>query len=362
MKEIKNYGRTFRLIEKSINLFGLRLDNLIVLTEAASGYYSLTPIIAAMAGAKKVFAITNDSRYAPKEEVKRTTDGLAKRAKVDGKIEVIFEKRPGIIRQADIITNLGFVRPINKEMIGYMKKTAVIPLMFETWEYREEDLNLAECRRKEIAVLGTNERAKELEIFGYIGYLAMKLAFELDIEVFRSKIAVIGGGYFGENTVSAFTNAGAEVINFRMAEGDKLFDERVKNELTDCDLIIFVEHQSRDLIFGEGGQLTTSELLEINPGISIVHIAGEVDKESIVKAQIPCRPAQLASSGYMSVATDYLGPRPIIDLHTAGLKVGELLVRARLRGLSRREAESEVLKNPVGQGFSEEQKKIGDKE
>jgi hypothetical protein len=31
--------------------------------------------------------------------------------------------------------------------------------------------------------------------------------------------------------------------------------------------------------------------------------------------------------GYMTVATDYLGPRPVIDLHAAGLKVGEALSR-----------------------------------
>jgi hypothetical protein len=56
----------------------------------------------------------------------------------------------------------------------------------------------------------------------------------------------------------------------------------------------------------------------------------------------------------MSVATDYVGPRPLIDLHTAGLAVGTALTRARRRGLSRSEAEAEVLERvSFSQAFPE---------
>jgi hypothetical protein len=54
----------------------------------------------------------------------------------------------------------------------------------------------------------------------------------------------------------------------------------------------------------------------------------------------------------MSVATDYIGPTPLIKLHTAGLKVGESLARARLKGLNGLEAELAVLRaNSLAQGF-----------
>ena len=32
------------------------------------------------------------------------------------------------------------------------------------------------------------------------------------------------------------------------------------------------------------------------------------------------------------MTTDYVGPKPVIDLHCAGLKVGEATVRVRLNG------------------------------
>jgi hypothetical protein len=54
----------------------------------------------------------------------------------------------------------------------------------------------------------------------------------------------------------------------------------------------------------------------------------------------------------MSVATDYLGPKPLIGLHTAGLKVGETLARARIQGLSALQAEYATLRRlPIAQGF-----------
>jgi hypothetical protein len=53
-----------------------------------------------------------------------------------------------------------------------------------------------------------------------------------------------------------------------------------------------------------------------------------------------------------------LGPRPVIDLHAAGLKVGETLARARLSGLAPGDATAAALRNPLCQDFSPEQKAL----
>jgi len=44
----------------------------------------------------------------------------------------------------------------------------------------------------------------------------------------------------------------------------------------------------------------------------------------------------------MSLATDAVGPRPLIDLHAAGLKVGQTAMEAVRHGFSGREAERET--------------------
>jgi len=340
-----NELRCRRIVQQALNKFDINLSGLKILTEAASGYYVFTPIIGALAGAEKVFALTRDSKYGSVKIVSETTLSLAKKWGVDQKIDILLSRNKEKIGEADIVTNLGFVRPINKEFISWMKETAVIPLMYETWEFRDEDVDLAECKRRGIPVLGTNEHASELDTFSYIGPLAIKLAFELDIEVIHSNVIVVGGGAFGESTVKALKRLGANVTNILVNKGERLDDSCVLDKIMNSDLLIFVEYISRELLLGPHGQLSIGKLLQINPSISIVHIAGIVDGNVIEQSQIPHRPEKIGSPGHMSVTTDYLGPKPLIDLHTAGLKVGEAMARARLKGLPSEEAIQAALRS-----------------
>ena len=346
-----NELRCNRIIQQSLKKFDLDLSGLMVLTEAATGYYVLTPIVAALAGAEEVFALTRDSRYGSVKTVSETTLSLAKGWSVDQKIDILPSRTDERIGEADIVTNLGFVRPINRELISRMKETAVIPLMFETWEFREGDIDLAECKRRGIPVLGTNEHAPELDTFSYIGPLAIKLAFELNIEVFHSNVMVVGGGIFGENTINAFKQLGANVTNVQVTEGDRLNDDCVLDEIMKSDLLVFVEYVSRKLLLGSHGQLSLEKLLQLNPSIAIVHIVGVVDGNEIERSQILHRPERIGGPGHMSVATDYLGPKPLIDLHTAGLKVGEAMARARLKGLTCEQAIRVALQSSPAQNF-----------
>ena len=96
---------------------------------------------------------------------------MASRWKIFDRLVLLGSRNDERIGSADIVTNLGFVRPINGEFLRRLKPTAVIPLMFETWEYRHADLDLSECRRLGIAVLGTNEHHPDLKILENIGKL-----------------------------------------------------------------------------------------------------------------------------------------------------------------------------------------------
>ncbi len=347
-----NIKRIEKLIGDAIDTYDLDLSGLTVFTEAASGNYVVTPLIAALAGSDRVFAITRDSRYGKAVDVRNFTLELARRWGVGDWVEVVSDKLPSMLSQVDIVTNLGFVRPIDKNMIAHLKPTAVLPLMWETWEFRAADLDLAECRRVGITVLGTNEREAGLDLFTYVGYLAVKLAFELEIEIYRSKVVVVGSGPFGESCVEAFDKLEADIGCIDLSADNSLGTESAKSTLRGVDLVVLVEHHSPACLIGSEGHITVDELLMLSPHLSIVHIAGHINREEIDGAAIPCLPQKSAAPGYMSVATDYLGPKPVIALHTAGLKVGEAMARARLTGLDPIEAEKKVLRDlPLAMGF-----------
>jgi hypothetical protein len=224
--------------------------------------------------------------------------------------------------------------------------------MWETWEYRAEDLDLGECRRLGIPVLGTNEHHSDLRIFEYIGHVAMKLLFALDIEAFRSHLVVIGSGEFAQCVFTTLCDAKAEVTLLNPRIKGILKSNQARCAFQKADAIVLVEHHSRNELIGTLGEISAEELWSMNPGISVAHICGGADRTALESVGLRCCPNKFSAPGYMSVATDYVGPRPLIDLCTAGLKVAERLAHTRASGLTAREAELAVLlETPLAQGF-----------
>jgi hypothetical protein len=348
-----NTERIKKLIDDSILNYSLNLSGLTVLTEAATGYYILTPIIAALGQADCVLGLTRDSRYGKANHIGKETMKLARNWNVEDKIQIICDRNDDRIGSADIITNLGFVRPIDSDFLKKVKKTAVIPLMWETWEYRPEDLDLEECRRLQIPVLGTNEHHPDLMIFEYIGYIALKLLFEAEIEVLSSKIALLGVGEFAEQVKKTLKIAKSDVRPIFQNSSRKTVTGKSKNFLKHADALIIVESDNKKELIGPKGLINGEELFSLNKYITIIHICGNVDQNNLKKNGIRCWPSNFSPAGYMSVATDYVGPTPLIKLHSAGLKVGERLVHARKRYLTSFEAEQFVLNElAIAQGFS----------
>ena len=119
---------------------------------------------------------------------------------------------------------------------------------------------------------------------------------------------------------------------------------------------MIAEHHHRHLLFGDEGDLSAEELHHLRSDLTVIHICGGADRTSLEAKGVRCYPETFSPAGYMSVATDYLGPKPLIDLHTAGLKIGETMARARARGLSPLQTECEVLeRTSLAQGFPDQQ-------
>jgi hypothetical protein len=123
-----NILRCRRLIGKAIEATGLDLRGLTVLTEAASGVYKLSPLIAALAGGR-VFTLARDSRYERAEEIVRDTAELAAIWGIS--YTPLAGREDERIGEADIVTNLGFVRPLDAPFLRRLKPTVVIPLVHE---------------------------------------------------------------------------------------------------------------------------------------------------------------------------------------------------------------------------------------
>jgi hypothetical protein len=182
---------------KRVEALGLNLQGKTVLTEAASGAYVVTPLLAAIAGAK-VYAFTRTTRYGTVDEIFTNTRKLISQCTCrELDITLIDELTPDIIAEADVITNSGHLRPLNEEKLKYAKDSVVIPLMYEAWEWRDADMDLNYIRKRGFNIGATNERHPEVDVFNYLGDMALKQFFDAGITPYKNKFILICNNDFG---------------------------------------------------------------------------------------------------------------------------------------------------------------------
>jgi hypothetical protein len=175
----------------------LDLNGFTVLTEAASGPYVVTPVLAALAGAK-VFAFSKDTSYGTVNEVFEFTRNQIRQLSGHSlDISLTRELTQEIISQADAITNSGHLRPLNRDKLQYAKDGLVIPLMYEAWEWREEDIDLSYIRERGFLLGATNERHPDIDVFNYLGDMALKQIFDAGLTPYRNKFILLCNNDFG---------------------------------------------------------------------------------------------------------------------------------------------------------------------
>src|ERR1035437_1415469 len=351
-------NRSRALIGKLIRKYELDLSGLTVFTEAATGSYRYTSLIAALAGAKQVYAVAADSKYGQKEIVKDQTLREAEASGVHDKITILFGKDGECLSHSDIVTNLGFVRPITSEMVSYMKPTTVISLMWLVSEFRSDELDFKACVQKGILVMGTNEHHPMLKLFDSIGFKICKLLFQTGLSVYNDNYLLISSGDMGNSIADFF-------INNKISFDRVVFDEEtpvihrefvrtrheVINNLDKYDAIIIAELYHNIDILSIDGYISTKLLKKQNPLVQIIHTYGSVSKTNILEDGLCIYPLEPRNFPYGTVCADYLGEKPTLDLITAGLKVGEVMARCRLNGMTVKETEKYTLDNSPANAF-----------
>lgn len=346
-----------KFLKSFVSQYDLNLSDLTVYTEAASGSYMLTPILPLVAGADHVYAQARDSRFGSAEDVISQTSKIADSLGYRDKISFLTKRCHDSLAKADIITNSGFVRPIDRDLISVLKPTAVVPLMWETWEFRREDFDLDFCKEKGILVLGTNERKSPCDMLNYIGLSGLKLLFELGYD--GGDVLLLGNAPIPASPILEYLKSiGIKV--FWVSEdsaadiGYSDLSTFFKKDGQKFSVILLAEHSIKDLILGEEGFLSLDLISQINPEIKIGIMCGNVNILELQNSSLCYYPKHIAPVGYMSYQPSMLGPRPVLSLYAAGLRVGEIMSRLRISGLSPLKSAEESLKNELVMDFEEE--------
>ena len=304
-------------IETRIDALKLDLAGLSVVTEAATGAYACTATIAALAGARRVVARARDTRrHGTARDAALATLGLAEAAGVADRIEIVESLRDEDLAGCDILTNSGHLRPITRAMIELLPRHAVIGLMFEAWEFRGPDLDLAACRERGIRVAAVNERHPDVGVFPFLGPLCVRLLAEAGITRPGSHVALLC-----DNPFAPFIMAGLTEAGFRPA----LHETISAVPFAGWDAVVVALDPARNAPL-DGAAFR--HLAGVAGRARLAQFWGDIDREAAAAAgfgdPVPATPP---GPGHMGILLNALGHEPIVRLQTGGLKAAEVVLR-----------------------------------
>lgn len=324
-------------LERQVKALKLDLSGKTVLTEAATGAYIVTPVLAALAGAR-VFAYSKTTRYGKLEEVFEKTRQLANSfKKFPLNIHYIDKLDPEIIGSADIITNSGHLRPLNESMLVHAKDELVIPLMYEAWEWRSSDMDLPYIRSRSFKIGATNERHPDIDVFNYLGDMAVKQIFEAGLTPYKNRFILICNNDFGPyicKTLSGICD-GLAVID--KDENKHLYDQlpvdwiggfpniKIPENYRGAEAVIFTAYPFDQNWIGKNTAIDIQQLVAQISDPFILRYAGDINEPDLTNQQVSFFPASVPS-GHMGILPSAIGFDPIIRLQSGGLKVGEGLI------------------------------------
>ncbi|MBS7695920.1 MULTISPECIES: hypothetical protein [unclassified Chelatococcus] len=308
-------SRLVTLMRQAITTTGLDLTGLSVLTEAATGAYAVTPVIAAMAGAREVNAVARSSRHGSVGVAHAAVEALAQAAGVSARISLLDHVPEDRLGSVDIVTNSGHLRPLGASLIERLPPTAVIALMFEAWEFRPDDIAREACRSRGIPIVGVNERHPAVDVFAFLGPLAAALLRDAGVTLAGSRIAVICDNPFGLYLLQGL----ADVDSFAW-----LFPDVRDMFAADWDAVVVALRPSASMRLDEHD---ARHLAELAPEACIAQFWGDIDRAAFADAGLTVWPRQAPRPGHMGILLSALGPEPIVRLQTGGLRAAEWIRR-----------------------------------
>jgi hypothetical protein len=304
------------LIDRQIAATGLDLSGLNVITEAATGAYAATAVIAARAGARVVHALARDTQnHGSAADAAREVLSLAEPAGIAGHIRIVDSITPDMLGECDILTNSGHLRPITAETIRQLPPRAAIGLMFEDWEFRGTDLDLAACRARGIKVAAVNERHPAVGVFPFLGPLCVRLLDDAGANIAGAELALLC-----DNPFSPFIAAGLEAAGARVrVYADPLHMPRAGWKI----VVVALTPGAHDRLDAAG----LTRLSSHAPGALIAQFWGDIDRKAAHQQGFAVWPPSPPRRGHMAILLNALGSEPIVRLQTGGLRAAELAFR-----------------------------------
>jgi hypothetical protein len=212
---------------------------------------------------------------------------------------------------------------------------AIVSLMYEGWEFRAEDLDLDYIKARGIRVAATNERHPEVDVFSYLGELAVRQIHLAGLSLARNRFVLYCNNPFGPYLARTLGALCTELIvvddnddptpyaDSRITWAGNL--EQLKDQLPRTDIagIVLAAYPFDQEWIGIDGMIHPQYISDNFPGAVLLRFAGHVDEASLSRHGIEYYPSSVPI-GHMGSLLSELGPDPVIRLQAGGLKAAEV--------------------------------------
>ena len=322
--------KKFEVCEDAIERLQLDLDGFDVLTELGTNQFAFLPILASLAGANSVTAFVKDTKYGKADDVEDSFQRLVDEVGFRHNILVRKNKLPeSDIAKADIVTNSFMLRPLDAGFVAKLERNkSVISLMYEAWEFRSSDIDLAACEARGVRVCGVSEGNEQLPIFDFCGPMLAKLVFQAGYEIMQNRIVILSNDNFGKVAETTFLALGAEKV---ILTNDLML---VRNDLASADFLLLADYHLSGPAFSQDGAAPLLYLNECNPNLGIVHLFGDITEEDVAMLSGRIFPESPGQAHTMTRTLSFCGEIPVAWLHAAGLKAAQEVLQNSSRQFS----------------------------
>lgn len=198
---------------------------------------------------------------------------------------------------------------------------SVITLMFEAWEFRNDDIDIAAADELGVRICGVSEADREMPIFEFCGPMIAKLAFQAGFEILQNRIVIFSDDNFGAVAKRTFERLGASDIILTCDLGS------IPEKLEKADFLLLANYGFKGPILGSMSPASIEYLNRINPNLSILHLFGDISDEYIQKVGRRIFPMAAGRSQVMTRTLAFVGSKPVFWLQAAGLKAAQEVLR-----------------------------------
>ena len=306
------------LISQYITKYNLSLKDYNVLVPVMDNEPLLLGVIAGMAGANNIYV------FDPKININEKRNAIP--GEFAFNLNMIGSLPYEVLPNLNILVKNATISLKDEKINCIPLRNFAISLLPSNLDFlTPQDPDIKTLKAKKIPVLSHSPEDQRVDLYQHLSHIITKRCYKHGIDVFRSKILLVGHGTFLNTALSTLKSLGALVY---VCNTGLAFDQTyVLKHLKDIDVIVAMDYPMQEIqIIGSKGVIDIGDIVDLSPFVRILHISGAIETGSLKLGGIRYYPEEINQES-LNVKINELGERGQVELAVNSLKLAETYLK-----------------------------------